>query len=725
LCALGFQGKGYSEPFVENFGAIVAALGKGDAEGNESVELEVTPVADSICAPCPHRRGDGCESGEKIALLDAAHADALGLSAGEKLTWKEAKVRIRERISVERHHQICAPCAWRAFGICESALRALRDGPALLIAVALSAVTAMAAGADPADSPPAEALAGWLKQTRRTQVPKALIAGHDLAKDGKPVEAIAQVKKVLTHERFGDIAIAITAGAERSRAETLLNKKSFGDAAALALRARDLWLTLVGQFPYSAHLKKLPEELARCELVAADAHAGAGKSKLAIALYEKAFQRLSQAGALSFASPSSLGAYAAACKKSKLSLCDAWISRWFQVEAKGSEEQRALLAHFPELATRPRSPYSGSKLTQAYRAPDLDQVAIDAALALYFEDRPKPAMRAFEQFLDEFPRSQHRLRARFWLAQLANAERDEARGKNLLGQIHRDAPLSYYGLLSSMALGFAFDSAIDATLPELSRTDPYLTPAEGFHLERAESLIALGAMDLASQELREIKPRDGLSPKFLIYLASLGNLAEAHSVGFGALTELIGRGAETAYTSYGLRHVFPLTGFWEEVKRQAEEQQVDPILVLSLMKQESAFESGVQSSVGATGLMQLMPQTAVETEPSVVRAQLLVPEVNIRVGIKYLKKMLKRYNGNIALALASYNAGPGAVDRWIRENRAKRGLIEFIEQIPYRETRDYVGSIIRNHYWYSRRILGEGARPIAYFWNVYGPPAGR
>jgi len=77
------------------------------------------------------------------------------------------------------------------------------------------------------------------------------------------------------------------------------------------------------------------------------------------------------------------------------------------------------------------------------------------------------------------------------------------------------------------------------------------------------------------------------------------------------------------------------------------------------------------------------------------------------------------------LALAGYNAGPNAVDRWFKDQGAKRGMIDFIETIPYKETREYVASIIRNYYWYSRKLTpGEPAPALVHFWNTYGPPEG-
>jgi hypothetical protein len=123
LCTLGFQGKGYSPSFVENFQAIVDRLRGPD--GDET-PIEVVGRTDSICQPCPNRTGATCTSEPKIQALDGAHQRMLELRIGEVLTWGEAQQRIAERVDVESFHRACAPCAWRSLGVCEAALRELR-----------------------------------------------------------------------------------------------------------------------------------------------------------------------------------------------------------------------------------------------------------------------------------------------------------------------------------------------------------------------------------------------------------------------------------------------------------------------------------------------------------------------------------------------------------------------------------------------------------------------
>jgi hypothetical protein len=119
MCSLGFQGKGYSDDFTVNMAGIVDRLRGPDGD---ATALEITPQADAICAPCPHKQGLGCVKDAQIRALDQRHAQILGLDAGARLTWGEAQARIVARIAPGDLATLCAGCQWLDYGLCEAAL---------------------------------------------------------------------------------------------------------------------------------------------------------------------------------------------------------------------------------------------------------------------------------------------------------------------------------------------------------------------------------------------------------------------------------------------------------------------------------------------------------------------------------------------------------------------------------------------------------------------------
>jgi hypothetical protein len=125
LCTLGFEGKGYSDAFVANYLKIARSL-RQSADGDDTA-IRVVKGSDSICTPCPNRAGERCTTEGKISKLDQAHAEVLGLKTGDILTWGEAKGLLREKMGFDDFHQACAPCSWRSLGLCETALRRLKE----------------------------------------------------------------------------------------------------------------------------------------------------------------------------------------------------------------------------------------------------------------------------------------------------------------------------------------------------------------------------------------------------------------------------------------------------------------------------------------------------------------------------------------------------------------------------------------------------------------------
>ena len=139
------------------------------------------------------------------------------------------------------------------------------------------------------------------------------------------------------------------------------------------------------------------------------------------------------------------------------------------------------------------------------------------------------------------------------------------------------------------------------------------------------------------------------------------------------------------------------------VKLYAEQYQVNENLIYAIIKAESNFEPKAISKKGAKGLMQLMEETAQDVATKIenkinqenVKEELLKVENNIRIGTKYLSILLERYE-NKEVALAAYNAGIGTIDKWIEKGIIKKDGTD-IENIPYKETNNYVRKILRDY----------------------------
>ncbi|MBI4083376.1 MAG: lytic transglycosylase domain-containing protein [Candidatus Lambdaproteobacteria bacterium] len=150
------------------------------------------------------------------------------------------------------------------------------------------------------------------------------------------------------------------------------------------------------------------------------------------------------------------------------------------------------------------------------------------------------------------------------------------------------------------------------------------------------------------------------------------------------------------------RFAYP-QAYWSTIVQHSAPRQVDPYLVLAVMREESHFQTVADSRAGAKGLMQLMPATAQMLAKRLglpyAEEHLLTPEGNIPLGVVYLQRVLARFGGNILLASAAYNAGPTAVARWVSQY-GKLPSDEFVESIPFDETRMYVKRVYTSYLIY-------------------------
>jgi soluble lytic murein transglycosylase len=217
---------------------------------------------------------------------------------------------------------------------------------------------------------------------------------------------------------------------------------------------------------------------------------------------------------------------------------------------------------------------------------------------------------------------------------------------------------------------------------------------------RADDLELIGLGDLAIKELNAAIEGAPNSPKLNLRLAQLYS---RRGENFQA-TLALRKGYPDIY-SYRESDVpreaweimFPMTA-WATIKQEAKRYGVDPYVAAGLIRQESVFNPNAISRVGARGLMQVMPATGQQISRrqgigTITAADLYNPAINIKLGMSYLAQMLGQF-GRIEYAAAAYNAGPGRARAWLAE-RGGLDIEEWVESIPFSETRGYVQGVLR------------------------------
>ena len=251
-------------------------------------------------------------------------------------------------------------------------------------------------------------------------------------------------------------------------------------------------------------------------------------------------------------------------------------------------------------------------------------------------------------------------------------------------------------------------------LPELGRV-PTLPPEpvpwggslfewDSGDAKRALRLIKLGHGEYASSLVKGLKPIPGYTDTEITYARSLLQQSlGAYNVAFQLVVRQFGQTLKKEISPETLsifRLAYP-AAFESLVQRKCDQVGMDPSLIWAIMRQESAFAIRALSWASAQGLMQIIPRTgrkiaaALEKEDYDV-SMLRTPDTSIEFGSWYFAELLKKFHGHPALAIASYNAGPQAVSRWV-DARPGIATDEFIEEIPYKETRHYVKKVLSNY----------------------------
>lgn len=237
-------------------------------------------------------------------------------------------------------------------------------------------------------------------------------------------------------------------------------------------------------------------------------------------------------------------------------------------------------------------------------------------------------------------------------------------------------------------------------LPRLSSLNlPDGTQGKNRTNERIESLISLDMRQEAVAELAASCRNASSLPDLIFNAAKFQELGE-----FKRSISLI---TKIPYSEKMHRFWYPLA-FWDKVEQASKRNNLDPFIVLSVMREESRFDQAVKSPAGAYGLMQLMPQTAYRLDKSLKLgihrpSQLTDPKNNVQLGSFYLRNLLDEFH-SLAHMLAAYNAGELAVRSW-QQRFDYRAIDEFIEDIPYSETRNYVKRVLTSYFHYKRAEL--------------------
>lgn len=359
-----------------------------------------------------------------------------------------------------------------------------------------------------------------------------------------------------------------------------------------------------------------------------------------------------------------------------------------------------------------------------------------AGWSAYLGDLDARAEGTFKQLVREHGSSEMKLWAHYWTGRIREQSEDESGARTAYREVLRIAPMSYFGHWSISALGRLGEEVV---LEAPAKTKPAsieralkVLGTRPINVDRGIALAAAGLTNEAMQELRgagkalaKIRNTRGR-----VMVAEMINQLGGYHHAFRLAAAITRDGGDLVtgneYAWRAWRLAYP-RAFHREVDHAASTHDVDPFLVLSIMRTESAFRPWVRSPAGARGLMQVMPKTA----KSIGRrakggrahaARYTRPDSNIWLGTWYLRQLLDRYHGQLALAVGAYNAGPGAMDRWLDAHHGK-AMDEFIEALSYRETRRYIRRVIETYQTY-RRL--DGIPPLRLTENVRreAPPKG-
>ncbi|NUM59807.1 MAG: lytic transglycosylase domain-containing protein [Bdellovibrionaceae bacterium] len=301
----------------------------------------------------------------------------------------------------------------------------------------------------------------------------------------------------------------------------------------------------------------------------------------------------------------------------------------------------------------------------------------------------------------------------YWLAQSYLRQQKTEYYNNTIKLLREKEPLSFYTLLSYR------DEKKD--IPLISRStqlqkNEFLV--ENLKLSYSEKEVRLISWHLSLKQNDIIKEwakhvarqnQNLFLPSLLLYAK-----AEMFSQLLTSINQLSGDQKTELITKYP-ELLFP-TPYWDLILASSIQNKIQPQFIYAIMRQESAFDPFARSSVDALGLLQLMPQLGKtlakeENIPWKSDFDLFDEAINIKLGAKELKRLLDKNNSKYIPSIAGYNASSSAYQGWLK-NRFREDPIEFIEEVPYEETRTYIKLIIRNMIFYDRLYFSKKAFPF-------------
>ncbi|MFA6449253.1 MAG: transglycosylase SLT domain-containing protein, partial [bacterium] len=319
------------------------------------------------------------------------------------------------------------------------------------------------------------------------------------------------------------------------------------------------------------------------------------------------------------------------------------------------------------------------------------------------KDRAAEAFKAIETY---FPDSASGAEAGFWRARLALETGDSETAAELFSRIQRRFPYSYFNFRCGQYLA-------QMGMPDNSRpaAPPLnaLLPISNTHLIAGNALRHLNLFDLADVEYKAAASvsQDDAAIGIAQNQRDSGDLMNSVKTLEQRILAQPAFYARVMSDPSLTALLFPR--LYEDIlEAEGAKYQLDPIWLLSLIRQESRFNPLARSTSNAMGLMQIIPSTGnwIAEKIGVSRFQLsslFEPETNIKFGVWYFDYLLKRFSGDYTLAVAAYNGGPGNVSRWL-EKYGNNDIDLFIERIPRDETRDYTKKVQHNYFVYSQLL---------------------